>query len=49
MLLSKFKICPSCHRKVKKSKIMIIETAVGTKATCCENCVVYFKIRKKID
>lgn len=48
MLLSKFVICPICNKKVDKSEIMIVETAVGTKIACCEDCVDYVKIRKKV-
>jgi hypothetical protein len=42
------KSCPSCHKKVEKSKIMVVETAVGTKVNCCENCISYFKVRRKL-
>jgi len=47
MLLSKFAYCPICNKKVEKSKIMTVETAVGTKLTCCEDCISYVKIRRK--
>jgi hypothetical protein len=48
MLLSKYAICPNCNKKVEKENIRIVETAVGTKIACCDNCVAYIKIRKKI-
>ena len=34
---------------VKDGKIIRIETTVGTKVTCCENCVTYFNIRRRLD
>ena len=34
-------------KKVEKTKIRIVETAVGTKITCCESCISYIKLRKK--
>jgi hypothetical protein len=48
MLLSKLVICPICNKKVEKSKMRIVETAVGTRLTCCEDCMAYIKLRKKV-
>lgn len=49
MLFSKAITCPICHKKVKKSQLQQIETSVGTIVMCCENCVPYLNIRKKIN
>ena len=48
MLFSRFTTCPSCNKKVKKSNIIIIETVVGTRVTCCEDCSSYLKIRRRV-
>jgi hypothetical protein len=49
MLLSKYAYCPNCNAKVEKTKIRIVETAVGTRITCCEKCISYIKLRKRAD
>lgn len=48
MLLTKKADCPTCGRKVVKSDLMLVETTIKTRVTCCPDCIKYLKIRKII-
>jgi transcription elongation factor Elf1 len=46
MLLKKKFRCQNCNREISKADLITIETAVGTRVDCCENCIDYFKVRR---
>jgi hypothetical protein len=48
MLITKKVECPTCGRKVKKSDLILVETTIKTKVTCCPDCIKYLNVRKTI-
>lgn len=48
MLLTKKIECPTCGKKVKKSDLMLVETTIKTRVTCCPSCIKYLNVKRKI-